>query len=221
MKYAASLAAAVSVTALLAASQAFAADATAYKPEGKGTLLIDLRVSDVVPSANSPIFTAAGVDTGLKVRVGDSVMPTLGIDYFLTDQISVEAILGITDHAESAGAPGGAFAKVHDTWVLPPVVTVKYHPFPKAKISPYVGAGANLMVYFSGTDFNGYNVKLKDEFGYAFQAGFDIPLTGPWSLNADAKKVFTNTRATINGGALTSNVALDPWVVSIGVGRRF
>ena len=77
------------------------------------------------------------------------------------------------------------------------------------------------MLFRSGTDFNGYKVSLKDEFGYAFQAGFDAPLTGPWSLNADAKKVFTNTRANINGGALTSNVALDPWVVSVGIGRRF
>ncbi len=220
MKYTASLAAAVSLAALFAASQTLAADAAA-KPAGKGTLLIDLRISDVVPSANSPIFTAAGADTGLKVRVGDSIMPTLGIDYMLTDQISVEAILGITEHSITAGAPGGAFAKVHSTWVLPPVVTVKYHPFPTAKISPYVGAGANLMVYFSGTDFNGYKLGLKDELGYAFQAGFDVPLTGPWSLNADAKKVFTTTRANINSGALTSNVKLNPWVVSLGVGRRF
>jgi outer membrane protein len=221
MNNVASLAAIVSVAALVSASQAFAADTTAYKPLGKGTLLIDLRVSDVVPSANSPIFDALGADTGLKVRVGDSIMPTLGIDYFLTDEISVEAILGVTEHSATAGAPGGAFGKVHSTWVLPPVVTVKYHPFPKAKISPYVGAGVNLMLYFAGHDFPGYTVKLKDEFGYAFQAGFDIPLTGPWTLNADAKKVFTSTRATINGGALTSNIALDPWVVSVGIGRRF
>ena len=221
MKYTASLAAAVSLAALFTASQTLAADDSAYKPAGKGTLLIDLRISDVVPDANSAIFTAAGADTGLKVRVGDSIMPTLGIDYMLTDQISVEAILGVTEHSINAGAPGAAFTKVHSTWVLPPVVTVKYHPFPKAKISPYVGAGANLMLYFSGTDFNGYKLKLKDELGYAFQAGFDIPLTGPWSLNADAKKVFTTTRADINSGALTSNVKLNPWVVSLGVGRRF
>ena len=220
MKYTASLAAAVSLAALFAASQTLAADATA-KPAGKGTLLIDVRISDVVPSANSTIYTAAGADSGLKVRVGDSIMPTLGIDYMLTDNISVEAILGVTEHSATAGAPGGSFAKVHSTWVLPPVVTVKYHPFPKAPISPYVGAGANLMLYFAGHDFNGFAVKLKDEFGYAFQAGFDVPLTGPWSLNADAKKVFTSTRANINNGALTSNVNLNPWVISLGIGRRF
>ena len=76
------------------------------------------------------------------------------------------------------------------------------------------------MVYFSGTDDNGYNFELRDEFGYAFQAGFDIPLQGKWSLNLGAKKVFTNTTANIDSGTLYSHVHLDPWVASADIGRR-
>ena len=53
------------------------------------------------------------------------------------------------------------------------------------------------------------------------QAGADVQLTGPWGLNLDVKKVWFNTDASINGGALQSDVDLDPWVVSIGLTRRF
>jgi outer membrane protein len=212
--------AAFGAVAMLAAGESLAADIQAYQPEAKGTLKIDLRASAVVPSGNDTIFTAAGADTGLRAQVSDAVMPTLGFTYFVTDQISVEAILTATQH-DAFAVGGGSSTKVHSTWVLPPVVTLQFHPFPKARVSPYVGAGANLMLYFAGQDYNGFKVRLKDEFGYAFQAGFDVALTGPWSLNVDAKKVFTRTTATINNGDLYSHIHLDPWVVSLGVGRKF
>jgi outer membrane protein len=48
-----------------------------------------------------------------------------------------------------------------------------------------------------------------------------VAITGPWTLNVDVKKVWFGTTATINGGALTSDVNLDPLVVSVGFGRKF
>lgn len=210
----------VCAAALFAAGQSLAADSGDYKPEGKGVFMIDLRVSDVIPEANDPIVTAAGAATGLSARVGDSVMPTLGFTYFFTNNLSVEAILGATHHTVYAEAPGSS-TKVHSTWVLPPVITLQYRPLPKARVSPYVGVGANAMVYFSGEDYNGFTVKLRDEFGYAVQTGLDIAVHGPWFVNLDAKKVFTNTRANIDNGALYAHVGLSPWVASVGVGRKF
>lgn len=211
----------VCAVALLAAQTAAAAGTSNYVAEGKGAFIVDLRASGVVPEANDPIVTAAGADTGLRAKVGDSFMPTLGLKYFFTDNLAVEAVLGVTEHDAFAVAPGGASTKVHSTWVLPPVVTLMYHPFPKARVSPYVGAGVNAMVYFSGADYNGFKVHLRDEFGYAFQVGADIPVTGRWLINLDAKKVFTNTEAKINDGAYYSHIGLSPWVVSMGLGYRF
>ena len=77
------------------------------------------------------------------------------------------------------------------------------------------------MLFYSEKDYNGFGLKLDDGFGYALQAGADIGVQGPWSLNVDVKKVWFDTDATINDGALRSDVALDPWVVSVGFGRRF
>jgi outer membrane protein len=110
---------------------------------------------------------------------------------------------------------------VHETWVLPPVVTLQYRPTPNATVSPYVGAGVSYMAFFSGKDKNGFEIDPDDGFGVALQAGADWNISGPWTLNVDAKKVWFDTDAKINGGALKSSISLDPWVVSVGVGRKF
>lgn len=64
-------------------------------------------------------------------------------------------------------------------------------------------------------------MKLSDGFGYALQAGVDIATQGPWSVNLDVKKIFFETNANINFGALKSNMTLDPLVVSAGISYKF
>jgi outer membrane protein len=203
--------------AALAASPAAAQD---WQVARQGDWIVTGRVTDVAPATDDAITTAAGAATGLHVDVRDDVMPTLGFTYFLTDHISVEAILGATRH-EIRAKGGATDVAVHETWVLPPVVTLQYRPAPEARVSPYVGAGLNYMIFFDGKDRNGFDVKLHDGLGYALQAGADVAVSGPWTVNLDVKKLWFNTDARINGGTLTSDVNLDPWVVSIGVGRKF
>jgi len=216
------LAAAVAVMTLAtgAATGASAQTANDWQVARKGDWIVTGRITDVSSGTDDSIFTSAGVDTGLNVDVGNSTMPTLGFTYFLTDNISVEAILGATQH-EIRAQGGATDVAVHETWVLPPVVTLQYRPMPEARVSPYVGAGLNYMLFFEGQDKNGFTVDLEDGFGYALQAGADVAITGPWTLNVDVKKVWFDTTATINGGALTSDVNLDPLVVSVGFGRKF
>lgn len=222
MKRNMTLAAAVAVMTLAtgAATGASAQTANDWQVARKGDWIVTGRITDVSSGSDDSIFTSAGVDTGLNVDVGNSTMPTLGFTYFLTDNISVEAILGATQH-EIRAQGGATDVAVHETWVLPPVVTLQYRPMPEARVSPYVGAGLNYMLFFEGQDRNGFTVDLEDGFGYALQAGADVAITGPWTLNVDVKKVWFDTTATINGGALTSDVNLDPLVVSVGFGRKF
>jgi len=222
MKRNMTLAAAVAVMTLAtgAATGASAQTANDWQVARKGDWIVTGRITDVSSGADDSIFTSAGVDTGLNVDVGNSTMPTLGFTYFLTDNISVEAILGATQH-EIRAQGGATDVAVHETWVLPPVVTLQYRPAPEARVSPYVGAGINYMLFFDGQDKNGFTVDLEDGFGYALQAGADVAITGPWTLNLDVKKVWFDTTATVNGGALTSDVNIDPWVVSVGFGRKF
>ncbi len=222
MKRNLTLAAAVAVMALVtgAASGATAQAGHDWQVARKGDWIVTGRVTSVSSHADDSIFTAAGADSGLNVHVGDDIMPTLGFTYFLTDHVSIEAILGATQH-EIRAQGGTTDVAVHETWVLPPVVTLQYRPMPEARVSPYVGAGVNYMLFFEGKDRNGFTVDLEDGFGYAVQAGADVAVNGPWTLNLDAKKVWFDTRATINGGTLTSDVNIDPWVLSVGLGRKF
>lgn len=208
------------VPVLALGAAATSAQAEDFVPKSKGMIVVNTRVTNVNPDVNDAIKTAAGADTGLKVDVKDDTKPTLGFTYFFTDNIAVEAILGTTQHSIYAKGPG-TNVLVHKTWVLPPVVTAQYHFNPKGKISPYVGAGVNAMIFYNGKDKNGFKVDVDNDLGYALQAGVDVALKGRWTLNADVKKVFFETNAKINDGALKSKVNLDPWVVSVGVGYRF
>ncbi len=211
---------------LLAAAAALAvgapglAQAADGAPFGKGTLIVTGRVTSVSSPGTDPITTAAGGPTGLNVDVKNDVMPTLGFTYFLSDHVAVEAILGATQH-EIRAKGGATNVEVHETWVLPPVVTVQYRPLSSGTISPYVGAGVNAMIFFSGKDKNGFSVDLDNALGLALQAGVDAQINDTWTLNADVKKVFVSTDADINNGALKSDVNIDPWVVSVGLGRKF
>lgn len=197
-----------------------AASAQEFTPNAKGDLIVHARLTQVAPAKDAAILTAAGANSGLKAHVANDVKPTLGFTYFLSDKVAVEAILGTTQHDIRAQGPG-TNVLVHKAWVLPPVVTLQYHPLPKSQVSPYVGAGLNYMLFYSGGDKNGFKVKLDDGVGYALQAGVNIKLKNSWLVNADIKKVYFNTDAKINGGALKAKVELDPLVTSIGLSRQF
>ena len=209
--------AAMAALAMALPALAHAADAQSF---GKGTLLVTGRVTSISSNADDPILTRSGAATGLQFDVGSDVMPTLGFTYFLTDHVAVEAILGATRHTIRAQG-GTTDVVVHKTWVLPPVVTLQYRPLSGPGFSPYVGAGVNAMLFFSGENKNGFDVDLDNALGFALQAGVDVPLQGAWTLNADVKKIFVKTDASINSGALKGSVNLDPWVLSVGVGHRF
>jgi outer membrane protein len=211
------LAVATLVAVLAATGVAQAQD---FKPKAKGDVVLNVRVTDVAPTGSDPITTLAGAPTGLRAKANYDVMPTLGIAYFVSDHVAVDVTLGTTNHTVRAKGPTTDI-KVKETWVLPPVVTLQYHFAPQARVSPYVGAGVNYMLFYSGSDKNGFNLKIEDGFGAALQAGVDIATRDRWTVNLDAKKIFFETDAVDRTNGLKSKVTLNPWVLSAGVGYRF
>jgi len=79
-------------TTLLAA--AGAASAQDFTPKAKGTWVVDYRLTDVSPDEKAPINTSGGVATGLHASINDSIVPTLGVGYFLTDNVALDLTLG-------------------------------------------------------------------------------------------------------------------------------
>ena len=209
------------VAALAAvAAAASAAHAQDFQPKAKGDVVLNLRLTEVAPSGSDPIVTLAGAATGLRADVDYDVMPTVGVSYFLSDHVAIEAIAGTTKPTVKAKGPATDL-KIKDTWVLPPVVTLQYHFAPSARVSPYVGAGVNYMLFYGGSNKNGFKVKIDDGFGAALQAGVDIATTDRWAVNLDAKKVFFETDAVDRTKGLKTKVTLNPWVLAAGVGYRF
>jgi len=213
------IAAAALASFAVVAGQASAEDSD-FTPKAKGRWVVDLRGTYAAPATDKNAIRKGGEPTGLDAKVSDSVVPTLGLTYFLTDHVAVEAIAGVTRHAVRAVGPG-TDVDVYKTWLLPPTVTAQYHFMPKARFSPYLGTGPSAMLFFSGSNKNNFTTKLPSGMGWAAQAGADYALKGHWSLNVDLKKVWYEADAKIDGGALTSRVNLDPWIASVGVGYRF
>src|SRR5947209_3253746 len=114
------------LAAIAVLAVAGAAHADDFQPKHQGLLMVNLRASDVAPDAGDPIKTAAGAATGLKADVSSFVTPTVNFTYFFTDHLAAELVLGTSKHEVKASGPG-TDVKVHDTWVLPPVLAVQYH----------------------------------------------------------------------------------------------
>ena len=115
-------AASLVAVAALAAVPASAQTSDTWTAPRAGELIVTGRATVVAPTTEDRVLTAAGADSGLRVDVSDDYMPTLSFTYFLTDNIAIEAILGANRH-EIRAIGGTTNVAVHETWVLPPVIT--------------------------------------------------------------------------------------------------
>lgn len=181
-----------------------------------GPWQIRLRAIDVVPDESST------TSIGGEARVDSAIMPELDITYFWTDHIATELILATSKHNVNARGTALGDLSLGDVWVLPPTLTLQYHVNPGGKVRPYVGAGVNYTIFYGddpGNDIG--SIKYEDGFGFALQAGADFQIDDTWFFNVDAKRIWLNTDVEINGGGVTADVDLNPWVFGIGFGRRF
>lgn len=189
---------------------------TAVLPDGK--------ITDI--NVNLP-----GLPATLQTKANDNFVPTIAVEYFVADNVSIETIAGVTQHDvdATAGLPAGA-ELVSDALLLPATVTAKYH-FDLGGVKPYVGGGVAYFIWLSDKPgaatlpLGVTDTDLSDEFGFALQGGFDIPLGGKgFGLSFDAKRYFIDTTARWYVGntlAIETRHKLDPWVLSAGVAYRF
>jgi outer membrane protein len=177
---------------------------------------VRLRGAAVVPDPSATI-AIAGANIGGVTKVSDSFVPEADLTYFITDNIAVEAIAAVTKHTVRNSVAG----TVASVWLLPPTITAQYHFDPEGPIRPYVGAGINYTFFYDPHSALP-NIGFKNSFGWALQAGADVPVgDGPYFLNVDVKKVFIGTHVRAAGGAVQASARLNPWIIGAGVGLRF
>lgn len=168
-------------------------------------------------------------DSGGNTTIGGSpeadsaFVPEFDISYFFTSHIAAELILATSPHDLKLKNSAIGDVDLGDTMILPPTLTVQYHFTPDKALSPYIGAGINYTLPYAEDAAGGTVTKLEADgsFGWALQAGADYWLNDNWGLNIDVKKVYLDVDASLNNGAITGNVELDPWIVGAGVAYRF
>lgn len=162
-------------------------------------------------------------ENGLPLAVNAKLIPEVDISYFITPNIAAELILTYPQkHNVKLG--GSVIGSVRH---LPPTLTAQYHFMPNdAAIRPYVGAGVNYTNFSSvnlpnlGGPVGQLNVK-RSSFGWALQAGVDIPLNKQWSLNVDVKKVQIRAEVQAQDGSKVDTLKVDPLLIGVGLGYRF
>ncbi|PCI51211.1 MAG: hypothetical protein COB49_02470 [Alphaproteobacteria bacterium] len=183
-----------------------------------GDFMMRGRAIYVVPNED------ATTSIGGTVGINNDIVPELDFTYFVTDNIGVELILATSKHHVTAlNTALGASASLGSVMLLPPTLTLQYHFTPKSNLSPYVGAGVNYTFYYDESAPGGTiaDIDYNDGFGLLLQAGFDFKIDDKWSFNVDVKRVWLNTDVKINGGAVTADVDIDPWIFGVGFGYTF
>ena len=211
-----------------------------------GDFVVLLRATHVSPDESSKLGSQTDAtyhagealtlygNAGAQLQVDSNTIPEIDFSYYFTKNIAAELILAVgTRHdvnVSSAGAVAKALGSVN---LLPPTLTGQWHFMPDQTFDPYVGAG---LAYVRAMD-NGLSASSsttgafiapiridRNNFGTVLQAGFDVNLQDKWLVNFDVKKVFVGTNVELNLGSgfkKIDSLDIDPWVVSVGFGKKF
>jgi outer membrane protein len=184
----------------------------------EGPWLIRVRALSLTPADKSDAIGSLSVPAD-SITVSSKVFPELDIAYFLTSNIAAELVLTYpqSHDVELSGTAIGSFKQ------LPPTLMLQYHFLPAGTVRPYIGAGVNLtllsdvMLTVPGVG----DLDLEDNsIGWAAQVGADVQLSPGFFLNFDAKKAMIRSDVLLDGSKVSA-VEVDPWLLSVGIGRRF
>ena len=171
---------------------------------------VRLRAIDIIAEGEGNVD-----GTSTPTDVEDAFTAEVDLSYKMHKNWALEVIAATANHNINAGA-----GELGDAWIVPPTLTLQYHPLPDKAFSPYIGAGVNYSFFFGEDSSNGDKLDVDGGFGWAAQIGADYWLNDNWGLNVDAK--YVNIDVDVQSGANTaSNVELDPVIVGVGVSYRF
>ncbi|MEZ5742404.1 MAG: OmpW family outer membrane protein [Sphingomonadaceae bacterium] len=215
-----------------AAAALLVSPAQAEAQDRAGSIQVKLLGTGVLPDGKIKKVQTdiVGLPADTQTEANDNVVPTVAIEYFVSNNFSIETICCVTQHDVDAvsGLPGAEL--VSNAQVIPATVTAKFHADLGA-IKPYIGAGPTYFLWIKDKPgaatipLGVTKQSLSNEFGIALQAGVDVPINeNGMALTVDAKKYFVDTTARWYAGdtlAIQTKHKLDPWVVSAGLAFRF
>lgn len=189
----------------LAAVLALLAPATVAAQAGAHPWTVRARAVAIVPDAKSD-------PAGLSIRSAYTL--EVDISRSITRYLSAELILATAAHEVTADG-----ASIGSVTHLPPTLLLQLRPLPSGGVSPYLGAGVNLTLFFDQTA-GLRDLDLSASVGWAAQTGVDIGV-GPRALiNVDLKYVHIGTDISV-AGTDVAELDINPFILGIGLGYRF
>ena len=181
-----------------------------------GQLQIKVGGSAVAPTQDTTVAALGNA----KIEADSELAFTPSVEYFFNDNISAELLLA-TPISHDVLINGAEAVKIKH---LPPTLTAKYNFKNSTGFTPYIGVGATAFIAWdeetSGV-LAGTKVKVKDDYGYAAQLGFNYQ-------PADAKNwgVFVDVRyADLNPKVETVvenfKLDIDPVIYTLGYSYKF
>jgi outer membrane protein len=198
-----------------AALSTLAVPAQAQSQSQDGPWMVRLRATYLDMNSSSD----GGVLPADAISVNSKWIPEVDVSYFFTKNLAAELVLTIPQKQDVSIEGVGRIGSFKH---LPPTLLAQWHFTDFGAFKPYVGAGVNLTFIFDESmSVGGVPVTLDDNsFGPALQFGADYRLDNGWFLNADVKKVWISSDVYL-GGTKIDKVSLDPYLFSIGIGKRF
>jgi outer membrane protein len=186
----------------------------------KGDVVVRLRATNINPDEKSKLDQYIGGEN--KLEVGSNTIPELDISYYFTKNIAAELILAVGSRHDVTLNTGSSKIDLGKVNLLPPTLLAQWHFNPDQTFDPYVGAGVSyIRAMDNGLDLNGAPIRIdRNSWGPALQAGMDWNLQDRWLVNVDVKKIWFDTDVKMNGAKI-DKLDIDPWVVSVGFGKKF
>jgi outer membrane protein W len=152
----------------------------------------------------------------------DAVGYGLGYEYRYSKLLSFGASLSYWDHEIhlTATDEGGAtvFDGKHGDWSwMPLLLDANFHVLGKGAIDLYLGPTVGYAMFGDFKGAGGGNYASSDQFTYGVNVGLDIGLGENWALSGGLRYLLLD--GEVDGYDYT--IPFDPFIVTVGVGRRF
>lgn len=190
-------------------------------------------------SSLNVVESVAGLPAGsTAVGVNSNTQLGLTFDYKIDKNWTVE-LIAATPFSHDIDVEGSAIdgLDIGNTKHLPPTLLGQYHfDVGNSNLDPFIGVGLNYTKFFDtsasgalkstlqalkvATANDNVDLKLKDSWGLALQAGVNYKLDPHWGLHFMISKMDIDTvgEVRLNGATIQSvDVQIDPLVVMAGV----
>ena len=146
---------------------------------------------------------------------------TPSVEYFFNDNISAELLLAAPISHDVLLDGQNAVKLKH----LPPTITANYNFKNSTRFTPYIGVGGTAFIAWDESErgpLTGTDVKVKEDFGFAGQIGFNFQPADAknWGVFADVRYAQISPEVQIEG-IPNFDLDIDPIIYTLGYSYKF